>query len=343
EYFIKVKPPKEYFATIKDIDSNSNDSKDSDIDQNSLESNTILLNSNEEYLDLDIGLFKPACLGDKVWEDNNLNGIQDEKDTPIKGAKVELFYSNGEKAVDIFGNLIKPIFSDENGHYKFCNLLPGRSYKVKITPPLSNYFVTKNDIGSNSLDNDIGYDLTSLESITLLSGEEYLDLDGGFFRYASLGDYIWLDTNLNGIQDKDEFAIVGIKIELLDENKKVLATTYTNKKGRYYFTQLLPGKEYQVKIYPPKDYIFTKAFASSFERDSNANSNGLIEGIILSSGENNLTFDAGLYCECIEKDGSLELDEQEDLLPSLDVFNISILVISLIIISAIESKRRRIK
>ncbi|MEZ4919315.1 MAG: hypothetical protein R2792_09430 [Saprospiraceae bacterium] len=34
----------------------------------------------------------------------------------------------------------------------------------------------------------------------LISGEHNLDYDAGFYRYAELGDFVWEDTNGNGIK-----------------------------------------------------------------------------------------------------------------------------------------------
>ena len=38
----------------------------------------------------------------------------------------------------------------------------------------------------------------------------------------NLGDYVWEDTNKNGVQDKDEKGISGVTVTLKDENDKVL-------------------------------------------------------------------------------------------------------------------------
>ena len=42
----------------------------------------------------------------------------------------------------------------------------------------------------------------------------------------NLGDYVWEDTNKNGVQDKDEKGISGVTVTLKDENDKVLKNSY---------------------------------------------------------------------------------------------------------------------
>ena len=63
----------------------------------------------------------------------------------------------------------------------------------------------------------------------------------------SLGDYIWHDSNVDGIQDDDELGIEGVIVELLDSTMNYLDTTVSDDNGIYLFSNLPPGT-YNVKI-----------------------------------------------------------------------------------------------
>ncbi|MCK8496112.1 hypothetical protein M0L20_29870, partial [Spirosoma sp. RP8] len=57
---------------------------------------------------------------------------------------------------------------------------------------------------------------------------------------ASLGDYVWVDANKNGIQDAGESPIAGVVVTLYTNGVASLTTT-TNASGLYSFTGLTPG------------------------------------------------------------------------------------------------------
>ncbi|MDO9067807.1 MAG: SdrD B-like domain-containing protein, partial [Deltaproteobacteria bacterium] len=53
---------------------------------------------------------------------------------------------------------------------------------------------------------------------------------------ATLGDFVWLDSNANGRQDGGEPGIGGVTVNLLDAGFNQVATTTTNGSGIYSFT-----------------------------------------------------------------------------------------------------------
>ena len=116
---------------------------------------------------------------------------------------------------------------------------------------------------------------------------------------ACLGDFYWYDENLNGVQDKNEYGIIGIKVELYDENKNLLETTKTDNNGKYLFCGLEPGN-YYVKFDLPDTYLFIPKDRGSDIKDSDADDNGWSHLVELSDGEKDLTIDAGIYCSCEE-------------------------------------------
>ena len=76
-----------------------------------------------------------------------------------------------------------------------------------------------------------------------------------------LGNYVWNDTNADGIQNPNEIGINGLTVELL-KNDVIIATTTTINDGQYYFTgdgttnqnwvtsgdKVLPNMEYCIRI-----------------------------------------------------------------------------------------------
>src|SRR5438093_9200461 len=59
------------------------------------------LASGETNLCTDIGLFRPACLGDFVWDDFNRNGVQDAGEPGITNVTLQLQSCTSTSVVQI--------------------------------------------------------------------------------------------------------------------------------------------------------------------------------------------------------------------------------------------------
>ncbi|MDN3635365.1 choice-of-anchor A family protein, partial [Neolewinella lacunae] len=115
---------------------------------------------------------------------------------------------------------------------------------------------------------------------------------------ASLGDYVWEDTNGNGINDEPASAGVGgVTVNLKDANGNVIDNTSTGPNGFYAFTGLVPGT-YSVQFVLPNGYNFTTlgAVGSNETNDSDADPamNGMTDPVTLVNGQNYPDLDAGI-------------------------------------------------
>ncbi|NOZ90534.1 MAG: hypothetical protein GXO60_04520, partial [Epsilonproteobacteria bacterium] len=114
---------------------------------------------------------------------------------------------------------------------------------------------------------------------------------------TGLGDFVWADTNGNGIQDANESGIDGVTVELLDENDDVVKSVTTDNGGRYSFTSLSPDTEYRVKATLPKDYyrFTTKTQGDDDTKDSDVDtSSGITDIKKLNTNEQYNHFDIGI-------------------------------------------------
>ncbi|MEZ4708310.1 MAG: SdrD B-like domain-containing protein [Caldilineaceae bacterium] len=148
-----------------------------------------------------------------------------------------------------------------------------------------------------------------------------MTVDFGYFMPASLGNFVWLDQDRNGDQDPGEPVVPGVTAELctLDENGdpvfnitdadgNVVAAQQTDENGLYLFTNLLPGR-YCVQFTPPEGYSITTTDQGDDTLDSDVNPTTRRTGLILlNSGDQNLTLDAGL----VQTPTSLEEDDSLD-------------------------------
>jgi hypothetical protein len=233
----------------------------------------------------------PAKIGDYIFLDNNINGIQDSPDVPLVNAKITLIGTDVNGAAVNFSTT-----SANNGKYCFDGLIPG-TYKIKVEAPLnSNIAPTLKDQGTNDdLDSDIGIDGCSA-TISVTNGQNIKNLDAGFCPAgnAQLGDYVWLDRNGNGIQDPTETTgIANVTVTLTGTTNR---TTTTDANGKYLFTGLSAGN-YTLTFSLPSTYLLSpKDKGTDDALDSDAESiTAQITNIILAAGEINLKNDVGVY------------------------------------------------
>jgi hypothetical protein len=112
---------------------------------------------------------------------------------------------------------------------------------------------------------------------------------------ASIGDYVWHDANEDGCQDVDEDGINGVTVRLYTSGNILEATTTTAGGGFYLFSDVAPGS-YYIKFSKPVGYIFTEPDQCGDDTDSDADpGTGKTIVTTLSSGENDMSWDAGLY------------------------------------------------
>ncbi len=107
---------------------------------------------------LDAGIWQPLAVGNFIWFDANKNGIQDNGEQPVGGAKLELLNADGTPAVDAYGIAVAPIITAADGKYLFDNLAPG-SYRIRITPPFGFTLTAQTAQGSAAAnDSDVAAD-----------------------------------------------------------------------------------------------------------------------------------------------------------------------------------------
>lgn len=114
---------------------------------------------------------------------------------------------------------------------------------------------------------------------------------------ATIGDYVWEDTNGNGLQDAGEPPVAGVTVRLFTQDHVLVGAIQTDSTGRYGFAGLPAGGYYLVfdPATLPMDYQFTAINQGDPTLDSDAEPiTGVTSLITVSAGETDLTWDAGL-------------------------------------------------
>jgi len=293
----------------------SNHYLDSDANITTGKTNSIIMYSNDLNWTFDMGVYRKASLGSRVWLDDNGNGMQESGEDNVSDINVTLYDENNVSQ----GWML----TDSNGSYSFEDLNPGYYYvefNISSNPLYAGYrFTEANAMGSTQENNsDANVTTGKTQRIFLQSGENNTTLDAGIYKPVSIGDYTWIDENGDGVQDVGEANLSDVNVTLwskttgLQVSKDLNGTTFgtlgtieTNATGGYLFKNLKPDT-YYVKFTAPKDisgrqYVITveNNTTKTDDNDSDTNTAGQISGqtgdYVLSSGEDNESVDAGFY------------------------------------------------
>jgi len=240
---------------------------------------------------IDAGYYKPAQLGNYVWNDINKDGIQDANEVGVAGIVVTLM-NNSNVAI---ANTI----TDAYGYYKFNPLEPG-IYSVKFTLPANYVFTLQDVLGDDNVDNDVNTITGQTGNYTLIAGDSNMTVDAGIYferpYTASVGNYVWLDMDEDGIQDANEEGISGVTVTLYNNLGNAVATMYTDANGYYLFTNVLPGT-YTIGFTQKPSLAFSPN-NDVVSNPSNSDANpitGLTSSFVVNAGDEITYVDAGMY------------------------------------------------
>ena len=226
----------------------------------------------------------------KLYNDANASFSSDNGENPYSGVTVALLKKDGTPVLDKDGNPVTAV-TDADGKYSFAGL-PLGEYKVDVVNPTSGPLA-----GTKPLEAYTGRYKTSAEVTIKAETGSVIDVNFGFVKPASLGDYTWMDVNRDGIQDADEPALPGVTVTLTyadgsavtDASGNAVTAKTSDANGKYKFENLLPG-DYKVSFQAPAGYAATTSDAGT---DRALDSNGATASVTLAQDQTDETIDFG--------------------------------------------------
>ena len=226
----------------------------------------------------------------KLYNDADASFSSDNGENPYSGVTVALLKKDGTPVLDKDGNPVTAV-TDADGKYSFTGL-PLGEYKVDVVNPTSGPLA-----GTKPLEAYTGRYKTSADVTIKAETGSVIDVNFGFVKPASLGDYTWMDVNRDGIQDADEPALPGVTVTLTyadgsavtDASGNVVTAKTSDANGKYSFENLLPG-DYKVSFQAPAGYEATTSDAGT---DRALDSNGATASVTLAQDQTDETIDFG--------------------------------------------------
>ncbi|WP_170265680.1 IPTL-CTERM sorting domain-containing protein [Thiohalocapsa marina] len=248
------------------------------------------------------GLLRGVTLSGTVFNDLDASKVQDGTEAGVDPDDLNVVIT------DSAGKVLAVSAVAADGTWS-ADVTPGSGYQAYVTtasPTLgetvtpaarlpAGWLVTGENI-ADTVQAPANGILTGIDASADRSG-----LNFGIRAGGSIGDYVWHDTNHDGIQDPAESGIAGVKVILYDSTgTNKLVETLTDGAGKYRFTDLADGT-YVVQFQPAAAYTRTTtnagsgALQDSFDSDA-ANGEYKVT-VTLTGGTTNLTIDAGFYIE----------------------------------------------
>ena len=263
DYQLQVVPPASYLVTTPGA--GTDPALDSNVDPDTKTTTVLNVTPGQKDATLDIGLWRPAAIGHRIWNDLNGNGVQDDGEPGLGGVTVTL-QKDGQKVAEMQ--------TAADGTYRFDNVVPGDGYTVEVTLP-AGFIGTLPDQGvSDGRDSD--FDRTTHRSpvMTIAPGEQNLIIDGGLFQPGAIGDSVWVDSNHNGVQDAGELGVGNVQINVFRAGT-LIASTRTDANGKYRIDGLPSGQQVDVEFIPPGGF----ALGSSVRQTVTVPPNGEVLGV----------------------------------------------------------------
>lgn len=239
------------------------------------QSSVILTTASPINFDQDFGYNGQNKIGNLVWEDSDADGVYeplgadgilgtDDDEPLIAGVTIDLYLdTNGDGLLGPEDTLvamtttvaISNATSGDAGNYLFEGL-PDGDYLVHVSDDngvLNGYWHslgTPNTTGHSQ--NDAFYLIDDL-GVGVSGSAENLTADFGYYvDPAAVGNYVWLDTDGNGLQDDGESGLNGVEVQLViayPNGVSITVTTVTTDDingdpGYYSFGNLLLDEDY---------------------------------------------------------------------------------------------------
>lgn len=191
-------------------------------------------------------------IGDTIYFDADNNGTQNIGEQGIADVQVSLQYAGAD---GIFGNSDDPVaqstITNASGAYSFTELFVG-NYRVSVTAT----DLPGGVVGTDEAD-DIAFGAASINGTSniAITNADRFDADFGYTGSGTIGDFVWVDVDGDGVQDSGEPGLNDVTVNLtfagedniFGNDDDLILTTETDSSGAYSFANL-PAGDFRIAV-----------------------------------------------------------------------------------------------
>jgi hypothetical protein len=225
----------------------------------------------------------PINLGNFVWDDLDADGVQDAGEPGAAGVTVQLWNST-------LTGLIDSKLTNASGLYTLVAPTPG-DYRIRVLLKPGDQYTAKDQGSDDTRDSDINSSGTYAGFTDIISIAPNVisitSLDAGLIVFKTptptrtptpinLGNFIWRDSDADGIQDAGELGVPYVTVQLWNSAKtQLIGTVVTNGTGNYSLVAPLAG-DYRIRVLQPVAgaQFSPKLQGGDTTKDSNINPSG---------------------------------------------------------------------
>ena len=278
----------------------------------------------ENATNVDFGYVGSASVGDRVWIDQDADGVQDASEPGVPGATVQLRWAGPNGTLDDADDVFFTTTTGANGLYLFPGLPvygTDDNYRVTVTAlPIAGLTPTYDlDSGLVSPDQTAAFLVT-----TTGANQNRRDVDFGYDGLGSLAGTVYHDLNNDGIIQGNEPRLAGVANTLtgvdvfgnpvLDPATNAPYTTTTDANGNYLFATVIPGT-YTITEAQPAAY--NDGIDTSGTLGGNTTTNDALSGIVVGPSQAGVNYNfgelgtvlSGIVFRDSDRDGALDAGE----------------------------------
>ncbi len=259
------------------------------------------LTTGQNRTDVDFGLVGNASVGDRVFIDQDGDGVQDAAEPGIPGATVQLVASGVDGVLGTADDMTFNTTTGANGLYLFTGLPVfggSDSYRADVTSlPIAGLNPTV-DLDGIATANTATFTVTD-------SGvnQNRRDVDFGYDGLSTIAGTVYRDDDNNGLQTGAEPGIAGVVVTLigvdpfgnpvLDPATNLPYVTTTDANGNYAFATVIPGT-YHIDETQPAAYNDGLDTAGNFGAGTNGVAgNDTITNIVVGANVDGVEYNFG--------------------------------------------------
>ena len=252
---------------------------------------------------------KPPTISGVVWADADGDGVRDQGEQLVQGAKVTIARKSGSTF-----KTAKTLTTTQKGTYSYAVRATGK-FRVTVALPTGFGGFSPADQGNDRTDSDLPTTGQSA-TFTVRPGGKAKRIDVGLRRAVppptstfteptaqptpapdpaptpptpdpptpttpttmTIGDIVWSDTDSDGRRDPGEPGVAGVTVELRSSDNGLLGTTTSSSTGAFSLTATI-GSSYRLRVVLPTGNVFTyKDNAGDDAIDSDVNRTGADTG-----------------------------------------------------------------
>ncbi len=191
QYLFTLLPAGAYRATVDATDVPTGTNQTFDLDgTTSADTVTTSLTAGQNRLDVDFSYAGDGSIGDRIWYDRDGDGVLDAGETGIANIDVTVVWLGDDGVSGGGDDVLFTTTTDATGTY-LIDHLPAGNFNVLV------------DSGDLPAGMQATYDLdgtgtTHTAAVSLVAGQDRVDVDFGYIGLASIGDKVWFDIDGDG-------------------------------------------------------------------------------------------------------------------------------------------------